>query len=119
MSPPRTALVTGSTNGIGAAVASALAADGVRVLVTDRNDQRGAAVAAGIERGGDQASFLASELDQPPGELREFAGAAAEAFGGRVDILVHSAALCPPVGTPALSDDDLEATPAVNGRATC
>ncbi len=39
------------------------------------------------------------------------------ALDGRVDILVHNAAICPPVDTVTLSDDDLEATLAVNLRA--
>ncbi|WP_082546993.1 SDR family NAD(P)-dependent oxidoreductase, partial [Rhodococcus sp. Leaf225] len=39
------------------------------------------------------------------------------ALDGRVDILVHNAALCPAVNTVSLTDADLEATLAVNVRA--
>ena len=48
----KTALVTGSTSGIGRATALALAARGARVLVTGRNEQRAAGVVAEIESGG-------------------------------------------------------------------
>lgn len=115
--PARTVLVTGSTSGIGAATARTLATQGWTVVVTGRDAGRGAAVVAEIEGGGGQASFVASDLAGPPGSLRAFARAAVEAAGGRLDAVVHNAALCPPVDTVTLTDDDLEATLAVNVRA--
>ena len=115
--PPRTALVTGSTSGIGAATARALAADGVLVVVTGRDKTRGDAVVTAIEREGGSAVFAPSELTGTPDELRAFARRAVKTAGGHLDIVVHNAALCPPVDTVALSDTDLEATLAVNVRA--
>ena len=55
----RTALVTGSTSGIGKATAVALAARGARVLVVGRNEQRARDVVAEIEGGGGSATFRA------------------------------------------------------------
>ncbi len=112
-----TAIVTGSTSGIGAATARALAARGMTVLVTGRDKTRGDAVVAGIRADGGSAEFVPSDLAGPPESLRAFAAAAADALGGHVDVLVHNAALCPPVDTPGLSDADLDATLAVNVRA--
>ena len=51
----RTALVTGSTRGIGAAIASALAAEGATVLVTGRDEARGHGVVEGIRAAGNRA----------------------------------------------------------------
>src|SRR6185312_16513088 len=48
---------------------------------------------------------------------RDFARAAVEAAGGRLDAVVHNAALCPAYDTLSLGDADLEATLAVNVRA--
>ena len=113
----RHAIVTGSTSGIGAATARALAAAGARVVVTGRDKTRGDAVVADITRSGGSAVFVPSDLAGPPDTVRAFAAAATEALDGRVDVLVHNAALCPPVDTPTLSDADLDATLAVNVRA--
>ena len=113
----RTVLVTGSTSGIGAATARALAAEGWQVVVTGRDTDRAAAVVADVERAGGRAVSVPSDLTGPPEALRAFARAATEAAGGRLDAVVHNAALCPAVDTVSLSDDDLEATLAVNVRA--
>ncbi|MFD5829852.1 SDR family NAD(P)-dependent oxidoreductase [Lentzea sp. NPDC060358] len=106
------ALITGSTSGIGAATARALAATGARLVVTGRDRDRGTALAAELG-----AVFLPSELTAPPAALRSFAARALDALDGRLDLLVNNAAICPPVTTPALADDDLDATLAVNVRA--
>ena len=113
----RTVLVTGSTSGIGAATARALAAQGWWVVVTGRDQTRGDDVVSTIEGDGGQAVFVQSDLSAPPEELRTFARAVTAAVDGRLDALVHNAALCPPVDTVSLTDADLEATLAVNVRA--
>lgn len=112
-----TAVVTGSTSGIGAATARALAAQGMHVLVTGRDARRGEALVAEIEGTGGTASFVVGDLAAPPPALRELAAAWTETLGGRVDVLVHNAAVCPAVDTVQLTDDDLETTLAVNLRA--
>lgn len=113
----RTAVVTGSTSGIGAAIARTLAARGARVLITGRDAGRGGELVAEVESSGGAAAFVPGDLTVPPSELRELAAAWSSALDGRIDILVHNAALCPAVDTVSLTDADLEATLAVNVRA--
>ncbi len=110
----RHAIVTGSTSGIGAAIALTLAAEGARVVITGRDRDRGEAVVAKI---GDAATFVPSDLAGSPTEVRAFAAAAAQTLDGRVDILVNNAALCPATDTVGLTDADLDAALAVNIRA--
>ncbi|HXS67092.1 MAG TPA: SDR family NAD(P)-dependent oxidoreductase [Streptosporangiaceae bacterium] len=86
----RTALVTGSTSGIGKATAITLAARGARVLVAGRNEQRAQDVIAEIEGSGGSAAYRITTL----GDLesaRDLARWAAEAGDGHVDILASNA----------------------------
>lgn len=115
--PVRTALVTGSTSGIGAATARALARDGYRVVITGRDAERAGAVIEAIEADGGSAVFVASDLAAPPDALRAFAADAVAAAGGHLDLLVHNAAVCIVENTVTLTDAQLATTLAVNVRA--
>ncbi|MEZ0491515.1 SDR family NAD(P)-dependent oxidoreductase [Kineococcus sp. TBRC 1896] len=117
MTTQQTVLVTGSTSGIGAATARTLAADGWTVVVTGRDSTRGEIVVADVRAAGGSARFVPCDLGASPDALRAFAAEAVEAAGGRLDAVVHDAALCPAVDTVTLTDADLEATLAVNVRA--
>jgi NAD(P)-dependent dehydrogenase (short-subunit alcohol dehydrogenase family) len=58
----KTALVTGSTDGLGREVAARLGALGATVIVHGRNAERGAEVVAAIEAGGGKAVFYRADL---------------------------------------------------------
>ena len=58
----RVAIITGAASGIGAASAVAMAAEGARVIVADRNEAGARDVAAQIERSGGQAIALAADV---------------------------------------------------------
>ncbi|SEH68482.1 NAD(P)-dependent dehydrogenase, short-chain alcohol dehydrogenase family [Mycolicibacterium rutilum] len=88
----RTALVTGSTGGLGIAIAKRLAAEGAVVVVSGRDDARGAAVVADIRAGGGDAVFVVADLGAGQREVHRVARAATDAAGGRLDIVVNNAA---------------------------
>jgi NAD(P)-dependent dehydrogenase (short-subunit alcohol dehydrogenase family) len=81
---PRTALVTGSTSGIGRATALALAREGFDVIVHGRDPQRGAATVDEITAAGGRARFIAADLSDAA-DVERLASAA-----GEVDVLVNN-----------------------------
>lgn len=88
----RVALVTGSSRGIGAAIARRLAADGAKLVVhASRNPDQAEDVASAIRADGGAATVVLGDLETAEAPARIVQEAAA-AFGG-IDILVNNAAL--------------------------
>ncbi|TPN78415.1 SDR family oxidoreductase [Mesorhizobium sp. CU2] len=85
----KTALVTGSTDGVGRVVAERLGAAGARVLVHGRDETRGKATVAAIEAEGGKAEFLIADLSSLA-EVRRLADAV-RAKTSRLDILINNA----------------------------
>jgi 3-oxoacyl-[acyl-carrier protein] reductase len=79
-----TALVTGAASGIGRGIAKALAAEGVRLVLSDVAEAAGQALARELN-----AAFVPADLTDPPAARRLFD--AAEKELGSVSIFVHSA----------------------------
>jgi 3-oxoacyl-[acyl-carrier protein] reductase len=81
----RTALITGSSTGLGEAIADMLAAEGASVVVHGRDHTRTHAVADRIQASGGQATAVLGDLASSAG-----ADTVAEAAGD-IDILVNNA----------------------------
>ena len=87
----KTALITGSTDGVGRVVAQRLAADGWRVLVHGRDRARGDGLVAEIAAAGGTAEFLAADLSSLA-EVRRLADAVQKTTQ-RLDLLINNAGL--------------------------
>jgi len=109
----KTALVTGSTGGIGKATAIALAARGARVLVVGRNEQRAKDVVAGIEGSGGSATFRLTTLSDLE-SARDLVEWATEAGDGHVDILINNVGVAALGPSNAATEAEFDETFAVN-----
>jgi glucose 1-dehydrogenase len=85
-----TAVVTGSTRGIGAAIAEKLASLGASVVVSGRTVEAGEEVVKEISESGGNATFTKVDVRKPE-DIRDLIDTAKHEFGG-VDILVNNAA---------------------------
>lgn len=92
----KTALITGSTRGLGRATAEHLARHGARVVVTSRKAEECAAVAEAIRAEGGDSFGHAANLSRKA-EVLALADAALQRYG-RIDILVCNAAIHPWTG---------------------
>lgn len=109
----KTALVTGSTSGIGRATAVALAARGAHVLIVGRNAQRAEAVVAEIEQGGGSATSRLTNLTGVD-SARDLARWAIEAGEGHVDILINNVGVALAGPTESATEAAFDETFAVN-----
>jgi 3-oxoacyl-[acyl-carrier protein] reductase len=88
----RTAIVTGSSRGIGAAVARRLAKDGFSVVVNySGNAAEAESVVGDIKQGGGNALSIQADVSDPAAMRRMFDQAAA--VSGGVDVLVNNAGI--------------------------
>ncbi len=109
----KTALVTGSTSGIGRATAIALAARGARVLVVGRNEGRARDVVAEIESSGGSATYRLATLSDLESAL-DLVRWATEAGDGHVDILINNAGVALLGPSSAATEAEFDETFALN-----
>jgi NAD(P)-dependent dehydrogenase (short-subunit alcohol dehydrogenase family) len=113
----KNALVTGATSNIGRAIAVAFAAQGAHVVVSGRDERRGADVIEEIRAAGGCADFVPANLDGSAKASNDLANEAARVLGGRIDVLVNSAGIYPGSSTTAIDEATFDEVYAVNVKA--
>ena len=101
-----TALVSGSTSGLGKVIATRFALEGAAVCVTGRDRDRGEAVVAAITGAGGHAVFVAADLAWPDQCHRLVEGC--DAALGALTVLVNNAVDSGSGGDAAMADIDPE-----------
>jgi NAD(P)-dependent dehydrogenase (short-subunit alcohol dehydrogenase family) len=108
--PHRVALVTGGGKGVGAAIAHALATDGMRVALVGRDR-------AALERTAVACGGLVVEADVTDSAALERGLAQVREKWGSIAVLVHNAGIAPSAPLKATDDAIWEETMAVNVTA--
>ncbi len=111
----KVAIVTGAGQGIGEGIARVFAAEGASVVVATRTEKSGQATVDAIMKAGGDAILITVDLGSRA--ACEAMVADSLAAYGRIDILVHNAAVYPVHLIEDLSDADLDATVDVNLKA--
>jgi NAD(P)-dependent dehydrogenase (short-subunit alcohol dehydrogenase family) len=93
----KVAIVTGSSRGIGRAIAEAFAEAGARVVISSRNQEPCEELAAAIRAGGGEAIAVTARISDKA-QLENLVATTREHWGG-IDILVCNAAINPHYGS--------------------
>jgi 3-oxoacyl-[acyl-carrier protein] reductase len=113
----KTALVTGGSRGIGAAIAKRLAADGANVAITYTKDASAAsAVVNAIEQGGGKA--VAIQADAANVEAVKAAVEKTVATFGQLDVLVNNAGTAIPKAFEETTLEEMDRVIDINVRGT-
>ena len=116
----KVSIITGSTSGLGAATAALFASEGARVIVSGRNEERGAQVVDSISAAGGEAAFVRCNLDDED-SIKALVAGAIDRFGRLDNVVANAAATATDSGEKGkgileMSNEILEASIATNVR---
>jgi NAD(P)-dependent dehydrogenase (short-subunit alcohol dehydrogenase family) len=89
----KVAIVTGGATGIGRGICEVLAREGARVVIANRNEERGREAEEAVRKAGGQALFVPTDVTREE-DCRELVAAAVREYG-RLDALVNNAGIFP------------------------
>ncbi|MCH9672707.1 MAG: SDR family oxidoreductase [Gammaproteobacteria bacterium] len=110
----KVALISGASQGIGAAVAQRFAEEGAIVILGDVNETAGEGLASQLAKTGAQAQFY--RLDVTDSKAWEATVASLMADHGRLDILVNNAGIYQREPLDAISEADWDRMMSVNAK---
>jgi 3-oxoacyl-[acyl-carrier protein] reductase len=108
-------IVTGGGQGIGEGIVRVFAGAGAKVIIATRSEGNGRAVADSVVKGGGVAWLNRTDVGRRS-EVKRVVAETVQRFG-RLDIVVHNAAVYPVIPIEQLSDEDLDLTLSVNLKA--
>src|SRR6202166_2615697 len=111
----KVAIVTGAGQGIGEGIARVFAKAGAKIVIATRSRANGQSVADSIVKDGGVARLNQTDVGRHS-EVKRVVAQTMEHFG-RLDIVVHNAAVYPILSIEELSDENLDLTLSVNLKA--
>lgn len=97
-------IVTGASSGLGAATARRLAADGAKVVLAARRNDKGEAILSEIKAAGGEGIFVQTDVTKTA-DIKALVAAATERFGG-LDGAFNNAGITGPTLTPIADIDE-------------
>lgn len=89
------AIVTGGTSGIGREIVKTFAGNGMKVVFSGRNEERGAKVAADVAAAGGEATFVKADI-QVEEDVKHLVEETVKKYG-KLNVMVNNAGVTPPL----------------------
>ena len=91
----KVAIITGGTSGIGREIAKTFAANGMKVILAGRNEERGNKIVEDIRSNGGEAEFIKAEVRKEE-DIKNLVNKTVEKYG-KLNVMVNNAGVTPPL----------------------